>query len=95
MIGSLLPLLSVASCVDEPRDCVGTMITTFSQGQVVNVMQRQWSGVNKQGGIARITRVNSDDTLAVSYIIGDYKEAAVNTKVRVVDTDGRGRSQKT
>lgn len=69
------------------------MATTFSQGQIVNVLRRQWPGVNKHGGIARITRVNSDDTLSVSYIIGDYKEAAVSTKVRQLLAVGRGHSR--
>lgn len=59
----------------------------------MNVLRRQWPGVNKHGGIARITRVNSDDTLSVSYIIGDNKEAAISTKVRQLLAVGRGYSK--
>lgn len=57
------------------------MTTNFTQGQVVKVLQRQWPGVNKEGGIARVTKVNPDSTLAVEYVIGNDRESSVHVKV--------------
>lgn len=58
------------------------MVTTFAVGQRVNVTQRQWPGVNKEGGAARISHVNDDGTVGVAYIIGKRSEASVHVKVR-------------
>lgn len=63
------------------------MASTFAEGQVVKVLQRQWPGVNKPGGIARIFKVNADNTLGVAYVLGNEKEAAVDPKV-IRPTDG-------
>lgn len=53
----------------------------FTKGQLVNVRQRQWPGVNKEGGVARIVKLNDDSTVAVSYVLRNYTEPAVDLKV--------------
>lgn len=58
------------------------MVTMFEVGQDVVVAQRQWPGVNKEGGPGRVSKINSDGTLAVAYIIGNRSEARVPLKVR-------------
>ncbi|KAG1708620.1 hypothetical protein DVH05_022247 [Phytophthora capsici] len=45
-------------------------IVDFHVGDVVNVIERQWTGINKQGGAARITKVHSDGFYAVKFVIG-------------------------
>lgn len=64
------------------------MATTFVEGDVVRVVQRQWPGVNKQGGIARVLKVNADATIAVTYVVGGGGETAVSLKVRQRLTKG-------
>lgn len=58
------------------------MDAPFSVGDVVEIEQRVWSGMNKEGGTARVTKVNADGTLAVAYILTQDKDAAVPVKVR-------------
>lgn len=58
------------------------MVTTFEVGQLVQVAERQWPGVNKEGGDARVVRVHKDGTVAVKYIINNRSEASVHVKVR-------------
>lgn len=58
------------------------MVTTFAVHQLVKVAQRQWPGVNKEGGDARVLKMNEDGTVAVAYIIGKRSEASVHVKVR-------------
>lgn len=58
------------------------MVTTFEVGQLVRVADRQWPGVNKEGGDARVVRVHSDGTVAVKYIINNRSESSVHVKVR-------------
>lgn len=53
----------------------------------MEVLPRQWSGINREGGAARVTKVNVDRntsavTLAVAYIVSAEKEAAVPLKVQ-------------
>lgn len=58
------------------------MAAPFAKGDVVEIEQRVWSGMNKEGGAARVTKVNADGSLAVAYILTHDKEAAVPLKVR-------------
>ncbi|CAN0292268.1 unnamed protein product, partial [Ectocarpus sp. 8 AP-2014] len=58
----------------------------FEVGQDVVVAQRQWPGVNKEGGPGRVSKINSDGTVAVAYIIGNRSEARVPLKyVRLLE----------
>lgn len=65
------------------------MVTTFAVHQLVKVAQRQWPGVNKEGGDARVVQMNEDGTVAVAYIIGNRSEASVHVKVRSTALPGR------
>lgn len=58
------------------------MVTTFEVGQLVRVADRQWPGVNKEGGDARVVRVHNDGSVAVKYIINNRSESSVHAKVR-------------
>ena len=44
-------------------------------GAIVSVASRTWPGINKPGGMARITRINEEDgTCNVSYILGGHEK---------------------
>ncbi len=58
------------------------MVTTFEVDQLVVVAERQWPGVNKEGGDARVVKVHDDNTVGVKYIINNRSEASVHVKVR-------------
>ncbi|KAL3659562.1 hypothetical protein V7S43_015549 [Phytophthora oleae] len=45
-------------------------IVDFRVGDVVDVIERQWTGINKQGGAARITKVHGGGFYAVKFVIG-------------------------
>ncbi|TMW56922.1 hypothetical protein Poli38472_002847 [Pythium oligandrum] len=49
----------------------------FMVGQLVEVIDRTWRGVNKPGGAAWITEINADGTYNVRYIIGTRKESNI------------------
>lgn len=57
------------------------MASPFAEGQLVRVVERRWPGMNKAGGVARVAQVNEDSTLAVSYVVGNLREASVEVKV--------------
>lgn len=57
------------------------MVRPFVEGDLVKVIERQSPGVNKAGGVARVSRLNEDGTLAVSYVLGNGKESSVEVKV--------------
>jgi hypothetical protein len=42
----------------------------FPVGTIVNVEARTWAGINKPGGVGRITKVNNDGTFDVAYVLG-------------------------
>lgn len=58
------------------------MVKVFEVGQLVRVADRQWPGVNKEGGDARVVRVHNDGNVAVKYIINNRSESSVHVKVR-------------
>lgn len=43
---------------------------SWSVGTIVNVQARTWPGVNKHGGVGRISAVNEDGTYNISYVLG-------------------------
>ncbi len=60
-------------------------------GMVVNVEARHWPGINKPGGVARITRVIRDNTRPtitqynVAYILGGTEKRVDGTFVSVLN----------
>jgi hypothetical protein len=66
----------------DASDSDGTVGPQFSVKEVVDVMPRLWAGINKPGGVARITKVNYDAeedeyTYNVSYIVHGGGETRV------------------
>jgi hypothetical protein len=47
-----------------------TSHTMFPVGTIVDIESRTWPGVNKPGGVARITALNGDGTFNVAYVLG-------------------------
>ncbi len=44
---------------------------SFDIGTLVNVQSRTWAGINKPGGVGRVTSFNNDDcTVDVKYVLG-------------------------
>ncbi|KAL3936692.1 MAG: hypothetical protein SGARI_002446, partial [Bacillariaceae sp.] len=65
---------------DEPpaaESGSSTSSNTFPVGTIVTVERRTWAGINKPGGVGRITKVNEDGTFNVAYVLGG-KEANVD-----------------
>jgi len=64
-------------------------------GDVVNVQSRTWSGINKPGGVARITKLNGDGSYNVAYVLGG-REANVDAGfISRSDGTGNGKRRKT
>ena len=57
------------------------MVRPFVEGDLVKVLERQSPGVNKAGGVGRVSRINEDGTVAVSYVLGKDKDSSVDVKV--------------
>ncbi|KAL3941487.1 MAG: hypothetical protein SGARI_000585 [Bacillariaceae sp.] len=51
-------------------------LSNFPVGTIVNVEARTWAGINKHGGVGRITKINTDGTFSVAYVLGG-KESKV------------------
>lgn len=65
------------------------MASSFTEGDLVQVLKRQWPGMNKEGGAARVTKVHGDGTLAVAYIVGGEKDPSVPMKVCILVSSPR------
>ncbi|RLN59996.1 hypothetical protein BBJ28_00001357 [Nothophytophthora sp. Chile5] len=52
-------------------------IERFQVGDLVEIVERMWAGINKPGGTARIKTVNADGTYNVKFVIGSGKEKSV------------------
>ncbi|GLE02035.1 hypothetical protein PINS_up010873 [Pythium insidiosum] len=67
----------------QPIDSMGASTSTstpserFVVGQLVDVIDRTWRGVNKPGGAAWITAAHADGSYDVRYIIGTRREQRV------------------
>lgn len=48
----------------------GLDLESFEVGDIIDVKSRSWPGINKQGGIAKIVKVNDDKSYDVSYVLG-------------------------
>ncbi|KAE9350160.1 hypothetical protein PR003_g5503 [Phytophthora rubi] len=57
--------LAVDSQILPPPD-----VEVFQIGDLVDVIERQWVGINKRGGAGRITKVHGDGYYAVRFVIG-------------------------
>ncbi|CAH0474977.1 unnamed protein product [Peronospora belbahrii] len=55
----------------------------FHVGDVVEVIERQWVGINKQGGAARITNVHGDGFYAVKFVIGGKDNRVPGSFIRL------------
>jgi hypothetical protein len=51
---------------------------SWNVGDIINVQPRTWPGVNKLGGVARISKINSDGSYDVTYVLGG-KESGVDS----------------
>ncbi|KAL4140984.1 hypothetical protein PRNP1_014108 [Phytophthora ramorum] len=56
--------------MDEASTPLPLEIETFQVGALVDVIERQWSGINKRGGAARIITVHGDGFYGVKFLIG-------------------------
>ena len=48
------------------------------EGDLVEVMRRKWAGVNDEGGLAKVTKVHSDEAVDIKYVMD-------NRRVKEVD----------
>eukprot|EP01032_Pedospumella_encystans_P034907 gene34907-39472_t len=66
----------------------------FDIGDVVDVMPRLWSGINKPGGAARIKAFAYDDdeeefTYTVKYILGGVEKDVSGVYITSADLEGK------
>ena len=74
---------STSESDDQPMECVDERATTepksaspstnaFSVGTIVEVQSRTWPGVNKLGGVGRVTRVHTSPSVRydIAYVLG-------------------------
>ncbi|KAG6977671.1 hypothetical protein JG688_00000119, partial [Phytophthora aleatoria] len=52
-------------------------VQVFQVGDLVDVIERQWVGINKRGGAGRITKVHGDGFYAVKFLIGSGSDNRV------------------
>ncbi|KAI9993307.1 hypothetical protein PInf_015385 [Phytophthora infestans] len=52
-------------------------VEVFHVGDLVDVIERQWVGINKRGGAGRITKVHGDGFYAVKFVIGPGSDGRV------------------
>ncbi|ETM47195.1 hypothetical protein L914_08094 [Phytophthora nicotianae] len=52
-------------------------VEVFQVGDLVDVIERQWVGINKRGGAGRITKVHGDGFYAVKFVIGSGSDSRV------------------
>lgn len=62
------------------QSAMNEFIEDFQIGDLVEVASRTWPGINKQGGLAKITKINEDGTFGVSYIVVRGHERKVAKK---------------
>ena len=69
--------------------------SSLSVGDVVNVQSRTWSGINKPGGVARITKQNEDGSYHVAYVLGGRETNVDAAFISKSDDSGRGKRRDT
>ena len=47
-----------------------SMSLSIELGSTVTVQSRMWPGINKPGGVARVTKINKDKTYDVTFVLG-------------------------
>jgi len=65
-------------------------------GSTVNVQSRMWAGINKPGGVARITKCNSNGSFNCKYVLGGTEKNidAEYVDVHIVKTETRSGTPK-
>ena len=65
-------------------------------GSTVNVQSRMWAGINKPGGVARITKCNSNGSFNCKYVLGGTEKNidAEYVNVHIVKTETRSGTPK-
>ena len=69
--------------------------SSLSVGDIVNVQSRTWSGINKPGGVARITKRNDDGSYNVAYVLGGRESNVDAAFVSKSDDSGKGKRRET
>uniref|UniRef100_M4BTF2 RING-type domain-containing protein n=1 Tax=Hyaloperonospora arabidopsidis (strain Emoy2) TaxID=559515 RepID=M4BTF2_HYAAE len=54
----------------------------YQVGDLVDVIERQWVGINKRGGAARITKVHGDGFYAVRFVMGCKDKCVPESYIR-------------
>ncbi|GAX27129.1 BRCA1-associated RING domain protein 1 [Fistulifera solaris] len=67
-------------------DSKDLITTSFKVGDIISVKPRTWPGINKQGGIAKVAKVNDDNSYDVSYVLGG-KEKRVDAVFCLIHDD--------
>lgn len=57
-------------------------LEVFQVGDLVDVIERQWIGINKLGGAARITKVHGDGFYAVKFVMGSKDSRVPGSFIR-------------
>jgi len=60
------------------QDFESSEMPEWAMGTIVRVQARTWPGINKQGGVGRITKHNPDGTYNITYVLGG-KESNVES----------------
>ena len=50
------------------------------EGDLVEVMRRKWAGVNDEGGLAKVTKISSDQTVDIKYVMDNRRVKNVDMK---------------
>ena len=66
----------------------------FKKGQTVKVASRTQPGMNKQGGVGRVAKVNADGTVNVKYILGGSEKNLELIHVEAIDTNAKHAREK-
>jgi hypothetical protein len=67
----------------------------FAVGDIVNVQSRTWSGINKPGGVARISKLNDDRSYNVSYVLGGRETNVDAAFISKSDSSAKGKRRET
>ncbi|KAG7351376.1 zinc finger C3HC4 type domain containing protein [Nitzschia inconspicua] len=59
--------------------------TNLAVGTVVDVQARTWPGVNKPGGVGRITSTNKNGTFNIAYVLGGKESGVEAAFIRVAE----------
>jgi hypothetical protein len=91
--------LGLSSSTQNDNSLNSTVDVCFDIGTLVNVESRTWPGINKPGGVGRVTAVDvNDSTVDVKYVLGgEEKDIEIEfVKVHTFESadDGKGRTRR-